>query len=130
MALIVVEFLPLWLAPDNVSEEEVLDSLRLKRALDVFLVEVGGVTCVRTRPDIHNHLGFVLPQQLNEFLNRVVRVPDCKCRQFRHHGSLFPESHSRSLLNVRSYHNPVDPVYLSQNACFGLEDALGLPGRQ
>lgn len=84
MALIVVEFFPFGLAPDNVSEEEVLDSVRLKRLLDVFLVEMGSVTCVWTRPDIHNHLDFVLTQQINKFFDRVVRVPDCECRQFRH----------------------------------------------
>jgi hypothetical protein len=30
----------------------------------------------------------------------VVRVPDCECRQFRHHWSLFAEPHFRSLFNI------------------------------
>ena len=84
MPFIVVEFFAFGPAPDNVSQEEVLDSLRLKRALESTFVEMGGVACVWTRPDVNNRIYLVLPQQVKEFFDRVVRVSDRKCCQFRH----------------------------------------------
>jgi len=84
-AFIVIESFAFGPAPDGVSEEEVLDSLRLQCELNVFLVEMDSVPCVRARPDIHNRIDRLLLQQLNEFFDRVVRVPDCECRQLRHH---------------------------------------------
>jgi hypothetical protein len=84
VALLVVVLVILWTASDEISEEVILDTFDLQRARDILFVEVNGIPSVRARADVHDELDLMLLQQIEHFLEWVVRVPDREYCQLTH----------------------------------------------